>query len=82
MYKFIEGHDSPPGANLRLEYVFGFRSYDQRNNVKYTPTGQIVYHQAGIGVVLDPQSNTQRFMLEHNDDIISFAIRENIVVTG
>jgi WD40 repeat protein len=50
--------------------------------VKYSPTGEIVYHTAGVGIVLDYQQNKQDFIFEHNNDIICLDMRENIAVTG
>jgi hypothetical protein len=41
-----------PSQNLELNYVFGYRSFDCRNNVKYDSQGRIIYHQASIGIVL------------------------------
>jgi len=33
----------------------------------------VVYHAAGVGVVLNQSQNTQRFMLEHDDDVLCLA---------
>ncbi|CAD8200325.1 unnamed protein product [Paramecium octaurelia] len=78
-----EGMDaSPPNAILDLEYVYGYRCHDTRNNLKYGNKGQIVYHTAGVGIVLDPSNMTQKHFLEHNDDISCLDIYENLVLTG
>ena len=42
-----------PDASLLLEHIYGYRCHDARNNLRYTSTGKIVYHAAGVGVVLD-----------------------------
>ena len=63
-----------PDASIDLEYIYGYRSHDVRNNLRYTSEGKIVYHAAAVGIVLDQRENTQSFMLDHDDDIISMAI--------
>ena len=52
----------PPKADLTLEYVHGYRAKDCRNNVRYLKSGHIVYHAAGLGIVVDTSTNpyTQR----------------------
>ena len=42
-----------PEASLVLDYAYGYRCHDVRNNLRYTFDGSIVYHCAGIAVVLD-----------------------------
>ena len=57
-YKPSKGENDAPEANLELEYVHGYRCHDTRNNLRYTPSGKLVYHTAGVGVILDPKANT------------------------
>lgn len=47
-----------PNANLKLKFAFGFRSFDTRNNLKYTNDGHVVYTTAGLGVVMDIKNRT------------------------
>ena len=47
-----------PDANLELEYVFGIRCHDTRNNLRYSADGKLIYHCAGVGVVMDKAKNT------------------------
>jgi microtubule-associated protein-like 6 len=42
---------------LDLEYIYGFRCYDTRNNIKFTANGEVVYPMAAVGVALDPIKN-------------------------
>jgi len=49
---------SKPKVSPVLDYVFGVREKDVRNNVRYTSKGKIVYHTAGVGIVLDAEKNT------------------------
>lgn len=48
-----------PNVNYELEYCYGYRCFDTRQNVFYTASGhEIVYMAAAIGIVLDTNSNT------------------------
>ena len=62
-----------PRSQLRLEWVYGYRGHQCRNNLYYTANSEIVYFVAGVGVVYNTKENAQRFFLGHNDDIIRFA---------
>ena len=61
-----------------------YRGYDCRNNVFYTQLGEVVYHIAAVGVVLNREKHSQRFYLEHTDDILSLCVHplKDIVATG
>lgn len=61
-----------PTSSLKLEWVYGYRGHQCRNNLYYTNTKEIVYFVAGVGVVYNTRENSQRFFLGHNDDIIRF----------
>ena len=63
----------PPKVELALDYVHGYRAKydlimigsfklfrDCRNNLRYLKNGNIVYHAAGVGIVMDVATNTQR----------------------
>ena len=63
----------PPKADLELEYVHGYRSRDTKSNLRYMKGGDICYHAAGVGIVMDLTTNTQRFFIGHTDDITAMA---------
>ena len=69
----------PPKISLSLEYIHGYRSRDCKNNIAYTGDGRIVYHAAAAGIVLDKTTNTQRFFVQHTDDILSIAFHPDKV---
>jgi len=52
---------SPPDARYALEYVYGYRCEDSRQNVYFNSKGEAVYMTAALGVILEPKSNTQKF---------------------
>lgn len=73
--------------NLTLDFIFGYRGFDTRQNLFYTSEGQIIFHAAGAGIVYNRSTKTQSFYLEHNDDIVCLALNPspkatNVVATG
>ena len=76
----------PPAQNIdRLKYVFGYRAFDSRMNIKYTKDeNKIVYTTAALGIVLDKKTNKQKYFTNHEEDIVSLCIHPNkyIVATG
>ena len=42
-----------PDETYALEYVYGYRSADSRQNVHYNSNGNAVYMTAALGVILD-----------------------------
>ena len=65
-----------------MDYVYGIRCHDSRNNLKYDLNGNLIYPTAGIGVVFDYKNNSQKFFLDHNDDVTCLDANDNTVVTG
>nr|CDS24007.1 echinoderm microtubule associated protein1 [Echinococcus granulosus] len=59
----------PPEEQLKLEWVYGYRGKDCRNNVVFLPTGEIIYFVAAVVVLYHLEQHSQRHYLEHNDDI-------------
>jgi microtubule-associated protein-like 6 len=51
----------PPDEEYKLEYVFGYRAEDSRNNLYYNADGNVVYMTACLGVILNKEDNTQTF---------------------
>ena len=73
-YKPNSRDGDAPDATLDLEYVHGFRCHDVRNNLRYTADGKLAYCCAGVGVIMDARSNTQKHFMDHTDDIHSLAM--------
>uniref|UniRef100_A0A8C8RE05 EMAP like 6 n=1 Tax=Pelusios castaneus TaxID=367368 RepID=A0A8C8RE05_9SAUR len=73
-----------PRCQLRLEWVYGYRGHQCRNNLYYTAGKEVVYFVAGVGVIYNTREHSQKFFLGHNDDIISLAIHpdKTLVATG
>ncbi|KAH3854417.1 hypothetical protein DPMN_096959 [Dreissena polymorpha] len=74
--------------DLQLEYIYGYRGFDARDNLHYVNDGaDIVYHAAGAGIVKNLSTGSQSFYLKHTDDIICLAVNQhpkfkNIVASG
>jgi microtubule-associated protein-like 6 len=82
-----------PSINYDLEYVYGYRTYNSRNNVYFNKNGCPTYFSAAVGIILDTASNTQKFFGGgevdteknnnkndvdcHNDDIECLAMSED-----
>lgn len=75
---------SAPSCHLRLDWVYGYRGHQCRNNLYYTAAKEIVYFVAGVGVVYSPREHRQKFYRGHSDDIISLALHPErvLVATG
>ena len=56
-----EVNNDRPDTTYSLEYVYGYRCADTRQNVHWNASGQPVYMTAALGVILDLNSNTQKF---------------------
>jgi WD40 repeat protein len=73
---------SIPGMYLELEYVYGYRCHDTRNNIAYSPSGDLIYHTAALGVVLNKKTNTQKFFTDHYDDVTCLVSFDTLIATG
>ncbi|CAL4071755.1 unnamed protein product [Meganyctiphanes norvegica] len=73
-----------PPSELTLEWVYGYRGRDCRNNVVELPTGEILYFIAAVGVLYHVEEKTQRHYLGHTDDIRCMAVHPNkeTIATG
>ncbi|KAK8384055.1 hypothetical protein O3P69_016056 [Scylla paramamosain] len=78
------GPSPAPPAKLKLEWVYGYRGRDCRNNVYQLPTGEIVYFVAAVVVLYNVEEQMQRHYLGHTDDIKCLAVHPNklIIATG
>ena len=56
--------------NIELEYCYGYRAKDCKNNL-YLYNNRLIYHAAALGIQLDYFNNRQTFFNKHDDDIIS-----------
>jgi microtubule-associated protein-like 6 len=50
--------DKKPNARLEIDFVYGYRVKDCRNNLRYLKNGDIVYNVAALGVVMNISKHT------------------------
>ena len=86
-YPHTHAHTHTHTQDLSLDFVFGYRGFDTRQNLLYGQDGSVIYHAAAAGIVYNPLTKKQSFYLEHNDDIICLALNPNaklnqVVATG
>jgi hypothetical protein len=48
---------NPPAASLQIDYIYGYRGFDTRNNLKYSSRGELLYHCGAIAIALEPRKN-------------------------
>jgi len=75
---------SLPSATMDLEWVYGFRCHDSRDNIALFGK-TIVYPQAAVVVQYNRDEHTQQYMRDHNDDVMCLAQAKNapnIIATG
>jgi hypothetical protein len=56
-----DANPAAPDESWALDYCYGYRCEDSRQNVYLNANNQPVYMTAALGVILDEGSNTQRF---------------------
>lgn len=74
-----------PEMSLSLDFVFGYRGYDCRDNLFFIhESGDIVYHVAALGIVYNKDTLVQKFYDQHTDDILTLCLHpvKNFVATG
>jgi len=65
---------SQPRVSLKLSHVYGYRSKDCRNNLKYLKNCCVVYHAACLCIVLDQISNRQSIFDGHCAEITALGV--------
>nr|XP_020450574.1 echinoderm microtubule-associated protein-like 3 isoform X1 [Monopterus albus]XP_020450575.1 echinoderm microtubule-associated protein-like 3 isoform X1 [Monopterus albus] len=57
----------PPSERLELDWVYGYRGRDCRDNLYFLPTGEAVYFIACVIVLYHIKNRTQRHYHKHTD---------------
>ncbi|KAK6175613.1 hypothetical protein SNE40_014034 [Patella caerulea] len=73
-----------PNMNLTLDWVYGFRGRDVRDNLVVLKTGEIVYYVGAVVVIYNRKEDTQRHYLGHNEEVTCIALHPDkcIIATG
>ena len=86
---FVEANKEAPGQ-YEIEHVYGYRTADCQQNLRYNVNGDAVYMSAALGVVMNTENCSQKFfggqnvkmtdkfggddLNHHRDDIIAIDI--------
>lgn len=74
----------PPEERLKLDWIYGYRGNDCRNNIHVLANGELVYFISNIVVLYDRPNHKQRHYKEHTEYIKCIALHGNgvTVATG
>ncbi|XP_005390481.1 PREDICTED: echinoderm microtubule-associated protein-like 1 isoform X6 [Chinchilla lanigera] len=80
----LEAKVELPTKRLKLEWVYGYRGRDCRNNLYLLPTGETVYFIASVVVLFNVEEQLQRHYAGHNDDVKCLAVHPDriTIATG
>ncbi|XP_064641894.1 echinoderm microtubule-associated protein-like 4 isoform X3 [Lineus longissimus] len=73
-----------PDRTLALDWVYGYRGKDSRNNLFVITTGETLYFVSNIAVIYDKRRDRQRHYTEHTEEISCMALHPSqpLVATG
>jgi WD40 repeat protein len=73
-----------PKLRISPNYVFGFRTKDCRDNLKYLNSEEIMFATGALVVIHNLRSNRQRFFSEHMADVSCFSLKSgsNFAASG
>ncbi|WKY11667.1 hypothetical protein Q1695_003329 [Nippostrongylus brasiliensis] len=78
--------EQPPPEQLspRIEWAYGYRGKDVRNNVHCLPTGELLYFCGSVVVLHNVNEQTQRHYSAHTSDVKCICLHPNrvFVATG
>ncbi|XP_078356309.1 echinoderm microtubule-associated protein-like 2 isoform X2 [Oculina patagonica] len=81
-YLDMDTSPHPPEEELQLEWVYGYRGRDCRNNLYVLTSGELIYFTAAVVVLYDVASHKQRHYTEHTDDIKSLCVHPDGVTVA
>ncbi|XP_033124142.1 echinoderm microtubule-associated protein-like 4 isoform X3 [Anneissia japonica] len=68
-----------PKENLVLDWIYGYRGNDCRNNLHCNASGEILYFISCVAVIYNDKQHKQRYYREHTTDIRSMAVHPDQV---
>jgi len=89
-FRLPEGYEQPvnpepapaPQQQLKLDWAYGYRGKDCRNNLLLLGSGEVVYFTASVCVIYDVDTASQRHYVEHTDDVKSIAVHPDKVTVA
>ncbi|XP_050399401.1 echinoderm microtubule-associated protein-like 2 isoform X1 [Patella vulgata] len=79
-YDFQNVPIDPPTERLHLEWVYGYRGNDCRNNIYLLANGEIIYFMANIVILYNREAHSQRHYIEHTEQIKSIAVHSDGII--
>ena len=80
-----QNNPSPPTTKLEIDWIYGFKCRDVRQNIILDSRGRIVYSAASVLVAYDISSNTQQHYTGPTDEISCLTqspVDPNLVAVG
>lgn len=71
-----------PVEKLKLEWAYGYRGRDGRNNLYLLPTGEMIYFIAAVVVLYNVDEQIQRHYTGHNDDVKSLCVHPDKITVA
>ena len=81
-FKQIKEHTGYPDFSAEPTHIYGYRGYDMRNNIKFSPTSELVSFTSNVAWILDRNTNTQRIFQGHSNQISCIATFDSHMATG
>jgi WD40 repeat protein len=81
-YRLVKEKNEYPDFSAEPMHIYGYRGYDMRNNIKFSPTAEIVSFTSNIAWILDRKTNSQRIFQGHSHQISCIASFDNHFATG
>jgi hypothetical protein len=73
-FKETRASAQAPNSSLELKWAHIFRSWDTRGNLKYTANEEVVFKNAGVGVVYNKLQEKQSLFTLQGEEIVSMTI--------
>jgi microtubule-associated protein-like 6 len=61
---------------MKLDYVYGYRTKDTRNNVRYLDDKTIIYNAGKLCIIQNLENNTQRYFSGHRENVQCFTLNK------
>lgn len=69
--------NTAPDEKLQLAWVYGYRGKDCRDNMFKLASGELMYNMAGVVIMYDEKTETQRHYTEHTEAVKCICLHPN-----
>jgi microtubule-associated protein-like 6 len=78
--EFNDEDTGKPKLSVELEYIYGLRSDDVRQAIRYNANGDVVFFTSSLGVIFSKLEHQQAFYEGHESSITSLALSHDGLV--